>query len=197
MHVNHRLPSVGAVLAGGQSRRMGRPKEGVRLTGSTLMIEPVLRALRECCSTVFVLGACDGYDLSNWPIAAHLRDLRSGLGPLSGIETLLASGFAEGYLVVACDQPAVTVPLLSRLAGGDTGRFFQRPGEQRVQPLPGYYPASWLLATRAAINEGRRSLRALVDSHEVERVPLAPSEERLLRSLNTPEDVEAFREGAA
>jgi molybdopterin-guanine dinucleotide biosynthesis protein A len=175
---------------------MGSPKEGVRLNESTLMIEPVLRALGECCSTVVIVGACSGYDPSTWPGVLHLRDLRPGLGPLSGIETLLASGVAEGYVVAACDQPALTAPLLSRLAGDGKGRFFRGAAGARFHPLPGYYPATWVHAVGSAIEEGRLSLRAFVQSQEIAWVPFASTDEGFLQNLNTPQDVEAFRRGA-
>ena len=195
MPLSERLPCVGAVLAGGQSRRMGSPKEAVRLPAGTFMIEPVLRALQECCSSVVVVGACDGYNLSGWQNVLHVTDLRPGMGPLSGIEALLASRLADGYVVAACDQPGLTSALLSRLPGDIIGRFFENPAGACFHPLPGYYPATWLPATRRAIDEGRLSLRALIESQEIVRVPLLPGEEELLQSLNTPQEVERFRRG--
>lgn len=195
MLLNERLPCVGAVLAGGQSRRMGSPKEAVRLPGGAFMIEPVLRAMQGCCSTVVVVGACDGYDLSGWQNVLHVTDLRPGLGPLSGIEALLASRLGEGYVVAACDQPGLTSALLSRLEGDSNGCFFEGASAPCVQPLPGYYPAAWLPAARRAIEAGRLSLRSLVESQEIVRVPLFLGEEELLQSLNTPQEVERFRRG--
>lgn len=190
---------LGAVLAGGESRRMGRPKEGVLLPGGRPMIEPLLDAMREAFGAVIVAGACAGYDCAGRPGVLHVRDGQPGLGPLGGLEALLASGAAEGYVVAACDQPMVTAVLLRRLAeeAGPRGRFFRaaRSGEH-LDPLPGYFPSCWLTSVTTALAEGRRSLRALVRSAGVEWVPLEDSDAGKLASINAPEDLRLLPEGS-
>jgi molybdopterin-guanine dinucleotide biosynthesis protein A len=48
-------PILGGVLVGGQSRRMGRPKQLVEIGGGT-MVEHVVRALSEEVDEVVLLG---------------------------------------------------------------------------------------------------------------------------------------------
>ena len=190
--MSERLPWAGAVLAGGRSRRMGKPKESVVLPGGAIMIELILDELLNHCPVVVVVGTCAGYDLSSRKNVLHITDLRPGHGPLSGIEALLASRVADGYLVTGCDQPGLTSDLLSRLPGGKTGRFFRNPSDGSLAPLPGYFPSGWLSSLRRAIDEDRLSLRRFIESEEVESLPLLHSEGELLSSLNTPQDVERF-----
>ncbi len=162
------------------------------------MIEPLLDAMREAFGTVIVAGACAGYDCAGRPGVLHVRDGQPGLGPLGGLEALLASGAAEGYVVAACDQPMVTAVLLRRLAegAGPRGRFFRaaRSGEH-LDPLPGYFPSCWLTSVTTALAEGRRSLRALALSAMVEWVLLEDSDAGKLASLNAPDDLGLLPEG--
>ncbi len=185
-------PVLGAVLAGGESRRMGVPKEGVRLPDGRPMIGPVLSAMREAFGGVVVVGRCTGFDCGAFPWVTGLQDRHPGSGPLAGIEALLASGLARGYVVAACDQPLLSAGLLARLASGtsNSARFFRAEGNgEGLDPLPGYFPSEWLEPVQRAITEGRRGFRDLVKSLDVAWVPLPETEVPKLASVNTPEDL--------
>lgn len=186
------LPLGGAVLAGGQSSSMGSPKEGVRLPDGRAMMEAVLSAVGGCCPTVAVVGACKGFDCGGRPGLIHLLDEHPGLGPLAGMEPLLASGMARGYLVAACDQPLLTRDLLRRLLEGplkDACFFAEEVTGERLDPLPGYFPEEWLEPVRAALRMGRRSFRGLVRTFPARWVPVSAEERALLASVNTPEEL--------
>lgn len=187
-----RTPILGAVLAGGESRRMGVPKEGVRLPDGRPMIEPVLSAMREAFGCVIVVGRCTGFDCDALPWVTSLQDQHPGSGPLAGIESLLASGLARGYVVAACDQPLLSIELLTLLtpSGSNSARFFKDgvSGED-LDPLPGYFPAEWIEPVQRAIAEGRRGFRDLVRSLGAEWVPLPEGEAPKLASINTPDDL--------
>lgn len=180
---------LGAVLAGGKSERMGSPKEGVRLFDGRAMIEAVLSALEAVCPGPVVVGSCLGFDWTRRIGLGRITDEHPGFGPLAGLEALLASGAARGYLVAACDQPLLSSRLLRRLTEGasDQARFFrdERTDEQ-LDPFPGYFPLTWLDPVRDAVREGRLSLRSLVKSLPVQWVPVSPRERRCLASANTP-----------
>ncbi len=171
---------------------MGAFKEGVCLPDGRTMMEAVLSAVEGCCPSVAVVGTCSGFDCAGRPGLTHLLDEHPGLGPLAGMEALLASGLARGYLVAACDQPLLTAGLLARLLDGPTGsaRFFKdgSTGEE-LDPLPGYFPEGWLPAVRAALEEGRRSFRGLVRTLPAAWVPVSSDERALLASVNTPEEL--------
>ena len=124
-------PHTGVVLAGGASRRMGRPKHELKLPDGRTMLEVVTEALREVCARVVVTGDMEiGLQ--------RVADLRPDQGPLGGIEAILASGLDAQYLVCPCDMPLVTGTLLQRLTGPADGgaTVFQIEGEDSVRPLP-------------------------------------------------------------
>jgi len=189
---------LGAVLAGGRSRRMGTPKEGVRIPDGRPMIVPVLEAMRTAFEEVIVVGDCAGFRCDSLGGVTHLRDRHPGEGPLGGLEALLGCGAATGYVVAACDQPLLTGDLLGRLSRGvsSRARFYKRAGNgEKMDPLPGYFPASWFERVQRAIAEGRRAFRALIRSGEADWLPLSDEDARRLKSINTPEDLAALSLG--
>jgi len=186
---------AGAVLAGGLSSRMGRPKEGILLPDGRPMIEWVLDAFRCTFQQVFIVGACTGYEWTDDQHFIQITDRRPGHGPLSGLEALLSSDAAEGYVVAACDQPLLTPSILRHLGQGAAGRprlFRAHETGQSLGPLPGYYPA-WLgERVQQAIGEGRLAFRQLLSYEEVDWLSVADLEEARLASVNTPEDLAGF-----
>jgi len=183
---------TGAILAGGLSRRMGRPKEGVILWDGRPMIEHVVEALAALCRRVVIVGACSGCRVDPGCGIIHLADRSPGQGPLAGIETLLASGLDSGYLIVACDQPLLTPHRLRPLLrGGDAAvpRFFRARDGTELDPFPGYFPAAWLPMVRDALARDQRSVRALVRRTRVAWVSISDVLRGDLRSVNTPADL--------
>ena len=184
-----RWPHTGAVLAGGKSRRMGKPKEGIPLGDGRPMIGHVLAALQKVCLRTVIVGECLGFDCPAHTI--HLQDLRRGGGPLAGVETLLRSGLDTGYLVVACDQPLLSPALLQRVVGADPARpCYLRPDDGSwLGPFPGYFPAACLERVDLAIRRGETSLRRVFADREIAWVPISPAEQPQVKNFNSPADL--------
>jgi molybdenum cofactor guanylyltransferase len=182
---------TGAVLAGGESRRMGSPKEGVRLWDGRPMIEHVMSALSAVCSRLVVVGECRGYRLPSG--VEPLADLHPGAGPLAGIEAVLASGLDEAYLVAACDQPFLTPELLRGLLAADPARPCFFLGEDgATHPLPAYLPSSWLPAVSRAVRGERLSVRKLIAESDVCWAPADARTEASLGSVNSRAELAAW-----
>lgn len=181
-------PYTAAILSGGQSVRMGMPKAGMVLPDGRSMIERIRDMLASFCHRVVLVGETYG-------LAGHqcLDDEREGVGPLGGLETLLASGISPQYLVVACDQPLLPAGLLSRLMVGDDDGLacFSDPDRDRVLPLPCRIGADCLDVVQELLEGGQRSLQALFHrlGPDAVAVPLASRERDLLFNVNTPEHV--------
>lgn len=98
---------LGAVLAGGRSRRFGADKAHALLDGQSLL-DRAIAQLAGLTESVVVCGRrLDGADwLDDAP--------RAGLGPLGGLLAALdcaaARGF-DGVLSTACDMPLFPAPL--------------------------------------------------------------------------------------
>jgi molybdopterin-guanine dinucleotide biosynthesis protein A len=102
---------TGFVLAGGQSRRMGRDKAQIPWASGTLLTHTV-DLLAEFGSEVFIVGQLQ----ANNPPAAAIPDRFSGRGPLGGIHAALSHTHTDWNLVLAVDLPLVTAALLGLIA---------------------------------------------------------------------------------
>jgi molybdopterin-guanine dinucleotide biosynthesis protein A len=115
----------GVILAGGQSRRMGRDKSQLVLGGETL-IARMVRTLGTLCDDLVVV--------TNTPetlvgLNARLTgDVIPGGGALSGIHAGLVAARHEFAVVVACDMPFLNLALLRHMAS-------LAPGYDAVVPL--------------------------------------------------------------
>ena len=180
-----------AVLAGGQSRRMGRDKALLPLGGQTL-IERVLTAAHPLGYPRLIVGDPTAYTHLKLPV---LPDRRPKLGPLGGLYTALSTTAAP-VLLLACDLPFLTPDFLRYLVS-------QRGPHQVVvphtatglQPLCALYEPSCLAAVEAAIQADQLGMRDLLNNLNLNLVrekDWRPYDEHglLFANLNAPEEYE-------
>ncbi|MEP0813087.1 MAG: molybdenum cofactor guanylyltransferase [bacterium] len=182
-------PIIGAVLAGGQSKRMGRPKHSILLRDGISMIEHVITALQVCGNRIAVVGIDELPKLKTDAELIPVADEFPHLGPLAGVDALLSSGLAQGYIIAACDQPLLTPSLVSRLLreAGSNGSFFGLRG--RIEdPLPCYIPSHWQPSVRKAILDNQLSLRNLGEKLGANLLEIDDQERKHLINFNEPED---------
>jgi molybdopterin-guanine dinucleotide biosynthesis protein A len=159
----------GILLAGGASRRFGRPKIVEPVDGEPLFHSP-LRALLDSCDDVVVVIAPeapepplpDGSDR-----VSFARDQVAYEGPLAGTRTGLERVRGEHAVLVAADMPGVSARLLSliadRAATGHRKAVVLRDADG-PRPLPAVLTVAPALArARALLEGGERRLRALIE----------------------------------
>lgn len=104
--------TLGAILAGGRSRRFGSDKALARLDGKRL-IDRVAAALRPQTDDLLVCGRV-------MPAITCVADRPSpDLGPLGGLNAALRYAVDHGFeavITVPCDTPALPDDLAARLA---------------------------------------------------------------------------------
>jgi molybdenum cofactor guanylyltransferase len=183
------LPASLLLLAGGASRRMGRPKALLPVADVTL-IEWIAQRLAPHFEHLLVAVR----EEAQLPPALrpHLvRDLHLGAGPLAGVEAGLAASPHDTVVAVACDMPHVTPALCRRLAAGAEGVDAAVPRlAGRPEPACAAYRRSAAGPIAAALAEGRsRATDALAEL----RVRWLDEEDaRLFSNLNTPRDYRRF-----
>jgi len=180
----------GAVLAGGNSRRMGRPKADILLGDGRSMIAHAIAQMKKVCPVVVVVG---GPPVSIKDVL-HLPDIAPGLGPLGGLNTLLGSGLASAYLIVACDQPFLTPEIFHLLLAGDpaVAHLFRPIQDRPIDPFPGYYPAALLprqLENPDLLERGGRSMQRFIQTIPVTFLSIPMPLRPCIKSLNTPGDL--------
>ena len=174
---------------------MGEPKPRLEFGGEPLL-QRVLRPLVTLFDDVFVVASDPGlpaHGVSVWP------DLADG-GPLAGVLTALAHAQAPHCLVVACDMPFLSAPLLrwmTELAAGHDAVAIR--DERGWHPLHAIYARAAAPQLEARLASGERSLQPLFDilnTREITKDELSrfvrPGRDPLL-NLNTPADLAAAR----
>jgi molybdenum cofactor guanylyltransferase len=184
-------PHTGAILAGGQSTRMGEPKEGVCLWDNRPMIEHVLETLRSVCSQVIIVGECKGFSIPEGASICKIEDNYPGIGPISGLEALLSSGLDSQYLVTCCDQPLLTTDLLIQLIENEPSniRLFSSPSQDKLDPFPGIYPVSVLPVLHDQLKQGQYSMQRFLKNSPVTFLPLDESDLIKIKSINSKADL--------
>lgn len=177
------------LLAGGQSRRMGRDKATIDVGGRLLWERQLelLRSLRP--ETMFVSART----APNWlPDTVELLvDDEPSRGPLSGLTKGLMAMRTTHLLVLAVDMPFMT--------GGELGGLLERASEgrgivptigERAEPLVAIYPAEAATDFQAALAGSDFSLQPLVRklaaTGKITLWPIASGVAHLYRSVNEP-----------
>jgi molybdenum cofactor guanylyltransferase len=182
--------AVGAVLAGGRSRRMGSPKALVELAGRPL-IDHVLAAVEATSLEPVVVAKPD----SPLPSVSCrvLREPAEPIHPLQGLLTALAASDGRPVVALACDMPLVPPGLLEWLGGlGGGATVVEATG--RVQPLLARYEPIVAPALEAALARGASAQDAvsglaprIVTETELARFG---DPELICLNVNTPADLE-------
>lgn len=184
-----------AILAGGRARRLGGVDKGALHVGRVSIFERQLAALDGLADEVVVVGGeparFDGYRVRVVP------DRLPGCGALGGIYTALCETRAPRVLVIACDLPFVSAPVLARLASlADEASDAVVPRTaDGVQPLCAVYAHRLKRRVRRYIESGHLKIQDLLGAIRVRE--LGPDEiasidptGRSFFNVNTPGDFE-------
>lgn len=165
---------LGAILAGGQSRRFGSDK-ALALVDGVPMLAQVCAALRPQVDTVVICGG----QRNGVPAIPDCPP--GGIGPLGGINAAFLHAIAHGYdAVVTVPVDTIPVPhdLVSRLGHG--------PAAFAGQFLIGIWPVKCQAELAELIRSGGRSVKSFMARCDCRLV----SETGLdLRNINRPDSV--------
>jgi molybdopterin-guanine dinucleotide biosynthesis protein A len=179
---------------------MGADKAFVILEGRTLLARS-LELARSVTSDVRIVGDAARFAA----FAPVVEDIFRGCGPLGGIHAALRASTAELNLMLAVDVPFISPALLEFLiarARDSTAMVTVARAGGRLQPLCAVYRHEFSVVAESALRQGRYKINALFDA----ATALTISEEELqaagfsasaFRNLNTPEELEAAREGVS
>ena len=189
---------TGLILAGGASRRMGRPKAGLEVGGQPLVDRVLSKVTALCRETILVTRQPS--EFLEYPIKI-VRDLTPKQGPLGGVLTGLFYARTTWSLIVACDLPFLDGRLLELLI---TRALAAKPGPRVVvprttegwQPLVAVYSTQCQGPVRRLLEHGGRKVDDLKfhgvnweDVPEAEMRTIDPDLKSFL-NINTPGDLE-------
>ena len=188
---------AGVVLAGGASLRMGRDKATMPVPAALLdsndrseapitMVERVVSVVGQRCQPVFVVAA-PGQSLPDLP-ARVVRDDVRGVGPLlatgRGLRAAAEAGAKRPFLSAA-DMPLLTADVIDLLEARaiELDADVVLPWDGRDHYLAAVYRTELADQVDALVAAGERSMRALVDRVDAQRIVIPES--RSLTNLNS------------
>jgi len=192
---------AGVVLAGGASLRMGRDKATMPVPAELLdsndgseapvtLVERVVSVVGQRCQPVFVVAA-PGQSLPDLP-ARVVRDDVRGVGPLlatgRGLRAAAEAGAKRAFLAAA-DMPLLTGDVIDLLEARaiELDADVVLPWDGRDHYLAAVYRTELADQVDALVAAGERSMRALVDRVDAQRIVIPHS--RSLTNLNSDADL--------
>jgi molybdopterin-guanine dinucleotide biosynthesis protein A len=186
----------GLVLAGGQSRRMGRDKGAIEWHGIPQR-EYMANLLQPLCKQVFIsCRAEQQYEIGNKN--GILTDTFVDLGPFGALLSAFRAQPDHAWLVVACDLPLLNQHtleyLLSVRCPHKIATTFRSPSHHLPEPLITIWEPKAYAVLLSFLAQGYSCPRKVLihsDVHVVE----APMADALL-NVNTPEELDGMRRRA-
>ena len=184
---------LAAILCGGRSRRMGRDKALLpHPHGGSLLQHTCALALATGLETVCLSRADQGHrhHLATAPALGPVRFLEEQPpweGPLLALAKLMTTYPDRPMLLLACDLPNLSPPLLNALAAPLPPRHARltTDGAQQ-QPLLASYGSDLAATLHQAVAAGVRSFREWLPGLQVEWLRVSST---ALVNLNRPQDL--------
>jgi molybdopterin-guanine dinucleotide biosynthesis protein A len=186
-----------AILAGGQSRRMGTDKSFVLLNGKPLLQHVIERVSELKLPVTLIANETDKYRGFGLPVVS---DVIANAGSLGGVYTAVQQGDADRTLCVACDMPFINPTLLNYLLALSSKADAVVPMVAgTAHALHAVYRQTCLSAMRAQIMRGDLAIHRLfsqVDAHFIDEdmLRLLDPDLQSLVNVNTPQELAVYQE---
>lgn len=193
-----KIPLYGLVLAGGQSRRMGRDKALLQHDGRT-QLQTAVELLATVTDKQFVSTRREQRDDPERSRYEQIVDRYENAGPIAGILSAMDAYPDVDWLVVACDLPNLDLETLSYLKSQtDTSKPFiayRSSHDELPEPLCAIYRQGSDAKLRKFVDEGIVCPRKMLIRSDTQL--LQQPNPRALDNVNTPEDLASSVLGAS
>jgi len=189
-----------AILAGGESSRMGRPKAQIHIDGKPI-VHWMLQRLSWPGPTMLVVSPGHQNPPGRELFASQVCDPVAGAGPLRGVLTVLENLRSPLAIIATVDMPGIGRTHLDWLidaiaARDDLGILMSSHlanGRAQAEPFPSAWRVRSIDLVRSQLAKGDPSVRSLARSKGGALI-LAPQDwpASVWTNLNTPEDLATF-----
>lgn len=187
-----RPETVGVIVAGGKSTRMGLNK-ALREWDGIPLIAHVAKTMQGVFKRVLIVADdAESYRFLRLPV---YPDIFKDSGPLGGIHAGFIHSGAKNIFVSACDTPFISQALVEyilRYPSEAPVKIAEMDGE--MHPLCGLYSRSALPWIQHALEANHLQLKQVLHRVQAATVPITPAipfyHPLLLKNFNTPADFE-------
>lgn len=184
-------PLTGAVLIGGRSSRMGRPKHLLQTAAGQSWLEHLLETVGPFASALAIAGKGELPDTLRQ--TRRVDDLPGLQGPLAGIGALFRDEPFSSQLILACDLPYMNSASVQWLLDQRQPRYVavipENPVTGRSEPLFGWYDYRCGPLIEDLIKSGSRRIREICASQLVLQPRIPAHLAGGWRNINRPEDL--------
>lgn len=177
---------TGIILSGGNSIRMGSDK-GLLNYNNKSFIDHIKNAMLPLVNDVMLISNHKAHQVFH--LKRH-EDLIPGAGPLAGLYTGLYYSKTEYNLVLSCDVPLITTPILKKLVDNIDGSdivMFQT--DDRINPLVALYRRSSKSILSELLQKGERRVQTAIRHLKVKTILLGETDWKFLANVNTKEEL--------
>ena len=183
-------PLFGLILAGGESRRMGRDKALLRRAGES-QLAYVAALIERVTDRVFVSARREQQTEPERSRFEQIIDRYDGIGPVAGILSAMDEHPDADWLVVACDLPNIDEPTLQCLLESCSQEHpftaFRSSHDGLPEPLCAVYRAGSDSIVRGFVDEGIVCPRKILIRSDT--CLLEQPNPAALDNINTPGDL--------
>ena len=184
-------PVFGLILAGGQSRRMGRDKALLVRDGRSQLAH-MAAVLDEVVDRVFVSARDDQTSDPERSRYELIVDRYENIGPIAGILSAMEEHPQADWLVLACDLPNIDTATLQFLLQNRSEQqpftAFRSTHDDLPEPLCAVYNAGSDVLIREFIEDGMVCPRKILIRSDT--LLLEQPNPQSLDNVNTPDDLE-------
>jgi len=185
-------PVFGLVLAGGESRRMGRDKALLVRNGRS-QLDYVATLLEAVTNRVFVSTRQEQKNDAERSRFDQIVDRYDGIGPVAGILSAMDAYPEADWLVVACDLPNIDQPTLEYLLEHRSAQqpftAFRSSYDNLPEPLCALYRSGSDAIVRQFVDDGIVCPRKILLRSDT--CLLVQPNPAALDNINTPDDLAA------
>ena len=191
-HEPESMPLFGLVLAGGQSRRMGKDKALLTRNGDgQSQLAYAMELLGAVTERQFVSTRADQQDDAERSRYEQIVDRYDDLGPVAGILSALEAEADTDWLVLACDLPNIDTATLEYLVENQDRdcpfTAYRSSHDGLPEPLCAIYRAGSAALVREFVDEGINCPRKILIRSDT--CLLDQPNPAALDNVNTPDDL--------
>ena len=182
---------TGAILAGGQARRMGGTDKGLMALQGKPLITYVIDIITPQVGALIINANrnLDLYGTFGYPVIPDIAPNQAG--PLSGIASALLAAKTDYVLIVPCDSPHLPHDLAARLATALTQAHAEvavAHDGTRMQPVVALLERDLAEDILQSIQRGHNKTERWMTSHRLAVADFS-DQPQAFKNINAPEDM--------
>ncbi len=183
---------TGAILAGGEARRMGGQDKGLIMLNGKPMIEYVIDNLKNQVGKLLINANRNHDKYSEYGFEIVSDELSGYCGPLAGMVSSLNKIETPYMVTVPCDSPFIADDLVKRLIttleSGNADICVAHNGE-RIQPVFCMLKKELISSMNDFLSKGERKIDKWFNQHSLAIADFSDTP-NTFDNFNTPEDLE-------